>query len=170
MKGRQSGREKKKKESGGGEGCRPPPTPHPPPPPLRPHGQVRAPSAGNFGLGSQRRPAGRAGGMGKGGRTAHPARPPSGGQDGAAPQSRTPSAACRPPTSPLAAHPPPSPGQRAADSLGSPSARPRGLLRNLPGGSGVRSSAREEGEGRRCRNTICANFFLKSYFFQFKYF
>lgn len=127
-------------------------------------GQVRAPRAGNFGRGSRRRSGGRRH-HGEGGVAQRPQldRPPSGGPGpGAAPRSLA-ALRCLQATKPR-------PGPARAGALGGPSPRPCGLLRILAGGFGVRRSAREEGEGRRYRNTICANFSLKSYFFQFKYF
>lgn len=71
-----------------------------------------------------------------------------------------PSAALRATASP--------PGPAPAAAQGRPSSAPSRVRAAgsgfFPGGFGVRSSAREEGEGRRCRNTICANFFLKVIF------
>lgn len=57
-------------------------------------------------------------------------------------------------------------GQSSGGALLGARPHPRCWLSTL-GGFGVRRSAREGGDGKRCRNTICANFFflLKSNFF-----
>lgn len=114
--------------------------------------QVPAPRARGFGARSRRRLGGE--------RAAPPTRPPGGGLGPAA----TPA-----PGGGLAAAPR-RPGSPCASSrLCAPefTRQPRRWLSIHLGSFGVRRRAREEGDGRRCRNTICANFFLflKSSFF-----